>query len=166
MFHTITGTLINTTFALAPLFTDSDDPDTLDDQPILRASIPGDLNLDNKVSVSDLSTFALNFNTTSGLYVEATDTNSWELGDFNTDGAITVADLSLLALNFGFELLPDGSVVSATPPSLREVAAIANIDPSSLPEPGVSGVLVFLWAWLPARRRRPYSECGSSRPTA
>ena len=141
MFDSITGTLLNTTFALAPLFTDTD-TDMADDTLILRASIPGDLNLDNKVSVADLSTFALNFNTTPGLYDEAADTNSWELGDFNTDGQITVADLSLLALNFGF----DASDPSTAPIglSLADTATLAGIDLSSLPEPGTAAALLVM----------------------
>ena len=136
-FDNITGTLINTSFALAPLFTDSDDPDTDDDRLILRASIPGDLNLDNKVSVADLSTFALNFNTTPGLYDELTNENAWQLGDFNADGAITVADLSLLALNFGFELLPDGTTTPPTPLSFAAAARLIGIDTDTLPAAGV-----------------------------
>ena len=136
MFDNITGTLIATDFALAPLFTDTDTiPVGNDDTLILRASIPGDLNLDNKVSVADLSTFALNFNTTPGLYVEATDTNSWELGDFNADGAVTVADLSLLALNFGFDATDPANPTPATGVSLHTAAILAGLDPATLPEP-------------------------------
>ena len=153
-FHTITGTLINTSFALAALLTDSDDPDTDDDQFILRASIPGDLNLDNKVTIADLSTFALNFNTTPGLYNELTNENSWELGDFNTDGQITVADLSLLALNFGF----DATDPTSTPLglSIHDLTAIfpgvAGLDPTTIPEPTTLTLLTLLF--LPFRIRR------------
>ena len=146
MFHTITGTLINATFALAPLFTDSDDPDTTDDHLILRASVPGDLNFDNKVSIADLSTFALNFNTTlpgAGLYNETTNTNSWQLGDFNTDGAVTVADLSLLALNFGFDATDPANPVPGTGDGLTFAAAarMIGIDPTAIPEPATLAVL-------------------------
>ena len=112
-FNDITGTLINTSFALAPLLDDTTNELTL------RATIPGDLNLDNKVSVADLSLFALNFNTTQGFYNETLQLNSWQLGDFNTDGQITVADLSLLALNFGFDASDPTSTPTPTLPYHR-----------------------------------------------
>ena len=147
MFDSITGTLLNTSLTLAPIFDDADTSLTL------RASIPGDLNLDNKVSVADLSTFALNFNTTPGLYVEATDTNSWELGDFNTDGAITVADLSLLALNFGFDVVDPTSTPLGL--SLEAAAALAGIDATVIPEPATVGALsVGLLAFAGRRHKR------------
>ena len=152
-FQTITGTLINTAFALAPLL------DETTNEFILRATIPGDLNLDNKVSVADLSTFALNFNTTPGLYDEATNTNSWQLGDFNTDGQITVADLSLLALNFGFELLPDGTSTTPTPLTFAAAARLIGLHPATLPaasvpEPATALPLTLLPA-LFRRRHQP-----------
>ena len=159
-FDTITGTLLATDFALAPLhnefFTGI----------ILRASIPGDLNLDNKVSVADLSFFALNFNTTPGLYNEASNQNSWELGDFNTDGAITVADLSLLALNFGFELLPDGTTTPPTPLTFAAAAYFIGIDPaaiSGVPEPATTTTLIIALGW-PARTRRRVTSPPKTRP--
>ena len=134
MFHTIDGTLLATGFALAPLFSDTDTvPDGEDDALILRATVPGDLNLDDMVSVADLSEFALNFNTTPGFYNELTGENSWELGDFNADGAITVADLSLLALNFGSGTEAAGTSVGI---SLAEAAAMLGLDHRMLPEPG------------------------------
>ena len=147
-FHTITGTLIDTGFALAPLL------DKATNQFILRASVPGDLNFDNKVSVADLSTFALNFNTTPGLYVEATNENSWELGDFNTDGAITVSDLSLLALNFGFDATATLDPIPSIGLSLVEIAAIAGIDPAAIPEPATVLTAVICTGGLATRRPR------------
>ena len=151
MFAGVADNLINTSLAWAPLLTDTDG-DMADDTLVLRASIPGDLNLDNQVSVADLSTFALNFNTTPGLYVEAEKMNSWELGDFNADGAITVADLSLLALNFGFGVV-EGEA-GGTGLSVHELVALAGIDPSGVPEP--TAVSVMLGAILACcRRTRP-----------
>ena len=136
MFADIQDTLINTGLALAPLFADTDDSLTL------RASIPGDLNLDNKVSVADLSTFALNFNTTPGFYDEALDKNAWELGDFNTDGAVTVADLSLLALNFGFDATDPVNPIPPTPLTFAAAAHMIGLDPAALPEP--SAIVLIL----------------------
>ena len=144
MFDDINGTLLSTSLALAPLFTDTDAiPDGNDDALILRASIPGDLNLDDAVSVADLSTFALHFNTAPGLYDEAADENSWEKGDFNADGAITVADLSLLALNFGFDGTDPVNPVPGAGLSLADAARLMGIDPAAVPEP-TSGVLLAL----------------------
>ena len=140
MFATIDGALIDTDFALAPLFVNTGVA-APDDTLVLRASIPGDLNFDNRVSVADLSAFALNFNTNPGL-------GNWELGDFNTDGMVTVADLSLLALNFGFGVDP-----STTPTglSLVEAAELAGIDLAAVPEPAATTLLTTL---LVARGRR------------
>ena len=156
MFERVTGAVLSTDSALAPLLRDTDAvPDGIDDAIVLRVSMPGDLNLDNRVSVSDLSTFALNFGTTPGLYNEATGETSWMLGDFNGDGSVGVSDLSLLALNFGFSLDPP---VPAAGLSLDAVAAMAGIDLGAVPEPGV-GVVVFFAAagGLSRRRRRVWS---------
>ena len=132
MFSDIQGTLIDTDYALAPLFTDTN--------LVIRASIPGDLNLDNRVSVADLSAFALNFNTAPGFHDEAMGLSSWQLGDFNGDGVVGVSDLSLLALNFGFDL---GAGDPATGLSLEEAARLAGIDVALVPEPGAVAVTVF-----------------------
>ena len=127
-FDAIAGTVLNTALSLAPVFS----PAAL----TLRVTVPGDVNFDDIVSVSDLSTFALNFNTTPG-------PGSYDRGDFNGDGNVNVADLSLLALNFGF-----GTDASSapTPLSLEAVAALAGIDPSALPEPGTASLLVLTLA--------------------
>ena len=148
MFFDIQGTLIDTDYALAPLFTDTN--------LVIRASIPGDLNLDNRVSVADLSTFALNFNSAPGFHDEAMGLSSWQLGDFNTDGAVTVADLSLLALNFGFDAadLASGPIGL----SLTEAAQLAGIDFAALPEPAQLPMLVL--CWFVRRPGRVAARCG------
>ena len=153
MFTAITGTLLDTSYALAPLFTDIDmnmDDDTL----ILRALVPGDTNGDLTVSVADLSTFALNFNTTPGLYDEAQKKNSWELGDFNADGAVTVSDLSLLALNFGFDGTDPANPVPGDGLTFAAAARMIGIDPATLsavPEP--APITTLLAGALLSRRR-------------
>ena len=142
--HTITGSLINTVFALAPILDNAAGTLTL------RATIPGDLNLDNTVSVADLSTFALNFGTTPGLYDETAMLSSWQLGDFNADGAVTVADLSLLALNFGFDA---SDPTSGSPLSLTDAARLAGIDPSLIPEPTTIATFAVIVTLSTTRRR-------------
>ena len=134
-FDLITGAVPATDLAFAPIYTDT----TL----TLRATVPGDTNFDNAVTVADLSTFALNFGTTTG-------PGSFHLGDFNGDNAVTVADLSLLALNFGFDLDDASEPIGL---SLHDAALIAGIDPATIPEPAV-GVPVLLWASATAARRR------------
>ena len=141
VFDAVEGSLVDTTSALVPGYGDT--------AVTLRASIPGDVNFDDSVSVADLSTFALNFNTAPGLFDEATGVRSWELGDFNADGLVTVADLSLLALNFGV-----GTEASTVGLSLAEAAAIAGIDPALLPEPGVGVLLGVGLAGFGRRRGR------------
>ena len=150
MFDVVSGTLVGTDLALAPFLEDTDG-DLVADALLLRALMPGDVNGDLRVSVSDLSVFALHFNTTPGLYNAVDMINSWELGDFNADGAITVADLSLMALNFGFGLGEGSSSVGL---SLEAAASLAGIDLSAVPEPGVLGVVgLGAGALLFGRRR-------------
>ena len=155
-FTRASGVLINTSLALVPLITDSDG-DLVDDAVVLRVSVPGDVNLDNQVTISDLSTFALNFDTTApngALYDDESGVHSWEIGDFNGDGSVTIADLSLLALNFGFGFMPDGSMTAATGLSLSTAARLAGIDERDLfvnepfstdvPEPGSFALVLSL----------------------
>ena len=136
-FDTTTGTVVNNALALAPLINDTN--------VTLRASVPGDTNFDDTVSVADLSTFALNFNTAPGV-------GSFHLGDFNGDGAVTVADLSLLALNFGFGLPPGGS---ATPLSVQDAATIAGIDLALIPEPTTATTIGLVGLLGRLKRRQP-----------
>ena len=150
-FDTHLGLLIDTTLALAPLYSPVD--------LTLRASIPGDLNFDDVVSVADLSTFALFFDTTQPFYDPDTDTNSWELGDFNTDGAITVADLSLLALNFGFDASDPANPLPGDGLTFAAAARMIGLDPTAIPgagvpEPGTMTLLTLGTLWLRARRLR------------
>ena len=161
MFDAITGTLVQPDFALAPLFTepaDATDATATANSLILRASIPGDLNLDNKVSVADLSTFALHFNTTPGFYNEATGENSWELGDFNTDGAVTVADLSLLALNFGFDATDPANPLPGDGLTFAAAAALAGIKlpGTPIPEPTSAVTLLLTTALLTGSPRKAH----------
>ena len=160
MFDAITGNLIHPALALAPIFTDPTPDPTGGDLALTPgsltfiAAVPGDLNLDNKVSVADLSTFALHFNTTPGLYDEDTMMNSWQLGDFNTDGAITVADLSLLALNFGFDATDPANPLPGEGLSLLQAATLAGISPTDVPEPSTICFGVVIIASCPRRTRR------------
>ena len=116
--------------------------------------VPGDLNGDMRVSVADLSEFALNFNQAPGLYDDSTQTNSWQLGDFNTDGAITVADLSLLALNFGFDGTDPANPVPGDGLTFAAAARMIGLDPADIPEPSTTALLCAAATALRSRRRR------------
>ena len=159
-FDTHVGLLIDTSLALAPIYA----PDNL----TLRASVPGDLNFDDAVTVADLSAFALFFNTTQPFYAPDTDTNSWQLGDFNTDGAVTVADLSLLALNFGFGVFADGTTTPATPLSFAAAANLAGIDLVAIPEPASAALwaLASFYTTLGRPHRSDSSRESQTRPLA
>ena len=156
LFGDITGTLVDTSLALAPLFSDTD-ADTHNDTLILRASIPGDLNLDNAVSVADLSTLALFFGTTipgNALFDNATQTNSWQLGDFNSDGTVSVADLSLLALNFGFDASDPANPIPGGGLTFAAAARMIGLDPGAIPEPSTALTLAGALSLLGCRARR------------
>ena len=139
--------LLSTSLALAPLFTDT--------SVTLRASVPGDLDLDNRVSIGDLTIFATHFGAMPGLYSEDLDVSSWQIGDFNSDGTVSIADLTLLADNFGFELLLDGTWVPGSGLSLEAAAAIVGIDISgaiSVPEP--TAIILLALSFIACRRQR------------
>ncbi len=101
--------------------------------------IPGDANWDFKVTLSDLTILATNFETGSGA--------TWYEGDFNNSGTVTLADLTILATNFGF----DGTDGSQT---LLDIFNVGPAGGSGVPEPTTALLLVLAWPALLARKRR------------
>ena len=86
----------------------------------LRATLAGDINLDDRVDEVDATLLAANWNTGPGL--------TWSQGDFNGDGFVDNADAAILAGNW------------------LQVAALA----ASVPEPNTIVVLlaaVLFGAW-------------------
>ena len=61
----------------------------------LDSLVSGDINADRKVSLSDLTILATNYNRPDG--------GNWADGDLNGDGVITLADLTILATHFGYD---------------------------------------------------------------
>ena len=102
-----------------------------------------DTNFDDKVSIADLSTFALNFGTSPG-------GNAWALGDFNSDAQINDDDLMLLALNFGTDL---DAGLAAVGLSLDAAASLFGVE-LRVPEPSTV-LLTIAGTLVAAARRRP-----------
>ncbi|MFP4052280.1 MAG: PEP-CTERM sorting domain-containing protein [Phycisphaerae bacterium] len=93
----------------------------------LLYGIPGDANLDGKVSLADLSALAGNWGSASVGFVE---------GDFNDDNNVSLADLSALAGNWGF--------------GTETGTAMA---PSAVPEPATLALLAVGCAGIVRRKR-------------
>lgn len=100
------------------------------------AGLGGDVNLDGKVNITDLSLLATHFGQ-QGPDVD------WADGDFNGDHAVTISDLSLLATFFGSMLGGAGG-----PGGLPGAAG------GDVPEPASAIALTALAAGLLKRRRR------------
>ncbi len=86
---------------------------TFDDGVItIAAAIPGDLNLDGVVDISDRQTLLSHYNTTVPGGV-----SSWEYGDVNYDGVVDITDRQILLANYNQTSFPsiDGSGVAAVP---------------------------------------------------
>lgn len=73
----------------------------------LLPSVPGDANLDGKVSPSDYTILAANYTGAGGTG------KCWSTADFNFDGAVSTADYTLYAENYGYGM--DGPTGSAIP---------------------------------------------------
>ena len=58
--------------------------------------LPGDINLDGSVNVSDLAVLAANYRHT----VTGTPAQLWAQGDFSGDGVVNISDLAILAANY------------------------------------------------------------------
>jgi hypothetical protein len=67
---------------------------------LIRPTLYGDANLDNKVDLTDFTLLASSFNTAN---------KDWFHGDFNYDGSVGLTDFTLLASNFNQTYLSDTS---------------------------------------------------------
>jgi len=95
--------------------------------------IPGDANLDGKVTALDLSILSTNWSA-SGQAGGA----MWTLGDFNGDGLVTALDLDILATNWG-SVASWASGSSGISGSLDTKAFLASV---AIPEP--TAILLFI----------------------
>lgn len=89
-FDTITGTVLSSSFALAPVY-DLGDANGL----TLIAALPGDVELDRDVDFSDFTYVAANYNQTG---------KSWIDGDFDGNGTVGFSDFTYLAANYGIDV--------------------------------------------------------------
>lgn len=116
-------------------------PIYLADRLTLIATIPGDVTTDGKVSFADLVAMAQNYGSTHA---------TWSTGDLNNDGNVNFADLVILAQNYGQGVASTGAVPGASA-EFNEAWAAAV---SSVPEPGMIGVLAIGSIALFKRRRK------------
>ncbi len=96
--------------------------------------VDGDANGDLKVSLSDLTILATNYDSGPG--------RTWYQGDFSGDGEVTLADLTMLATTYGF----DGTGGMPTP--------LTSDFAEGVPEPSTMLLLAAAGPALLARRRR------------
>ncbi len=107
---------------------------------LVRYTLYGDADLDGIVGLSDLLRLANNYGTNGA---------TWASGDFDGDHIVGLSDLLALANNYG------GSLPAAVPGAAPDFAADMAIAFSSVPEPGLAGLLaVGLGTSLLRRRGR------------
>jgi fibronectin-binding autotransporter adhesin len=102
----------------------------------VKATYPGDFNLDGVVNLQDLDIWKANFGGASG---------TWATGDSNYDGIVNLTDLDLWKANFGKPTLADDPVT-----------AHGGVG-AAVPEPGTLALLLpllALFGYVVAQRRR------------
>ncbi len=92
---------------------------------ILRTSLPGDANLDDKVDVNDLTVVLSHFGV-SGM--------TWSQGDFNGDGKVDVNDLTVVLSHFGSSVSDSAGLAAVPEPGTFVLLAA-----------GLVGLLVSAW---------------------
>ena len=86
----------------------------------LEILVPGDANLDYRVSIGDLAIMAGNWNM-PGVVA------SWTMGDFNGDGTVFIGDLAIMAGNWTMSSAPMEDVPEPMSLSLLGLGALALI---------------------------------------
>jgi hypothetical protein len=106
-------------------------------QVLVRASVPGDANLDNAVNLADFNLLAANFGQSG---------RTWVQGDFTGDGMVNLLDFNRLAGQFG---------VSASGPGVtaQDWSALAAVvpEPAALSLPALAAIAA---SFRQQRRRR------------
>ena len=93
---------------------------------LLVPSLPGDVNLDGKIDINDLTAVLTNFGQTSGM--------TWNLGDVNGDGKVDINDLTTVLTNFG-----QTSAGAGGPARFRSRRSRCWLRPCSCRRPGFGG---------------------------
>ncbi len=119
----ISGAAIDATTAIAVLYVDGGDADTLADRVQLMATFKGDANGDGTVSLADLDAVGIGFG----------NAGAWQAGDFNYDGEVGLVDLDALGVNFG----------QAVPVAAAQHAMPAMPEPASLMLLGLGGLALM-----------------------
>jgi fibronectin-binding autotransporter adhesin len=109
---------------------------------LARYTLPGDTNLDGKVSFADLVAVAQHYGASAG-------TSTWIQGDVTYDGNISFADLVAVAQNYG-GALPSAAIPGASADFNQDMAAAF----ASVPEPGALSLIVAASGLMLRRRRR------------
>jgi hypothetical protein len=100
--------------------------------------LPGDANLDGKVSFADFQILERNYGSNDSY---------WKMADFNDDRVTDDADFVLLLRHYGQTV--DGSAVAVSPGEREALAAFA----ASVPEPGAVAFVVLSFVALGRRKR-------------
>ena len=82
-------------------------------------SLPGDLNSDNTVNVTDLSILLSNYGTTTSTSLNA--------ADINGDGVVNVLDMSILLSNYGKSVTPGTTLGSKLPARMPNSSGSSHI---------------------------------------
>ncbi len=117
---------------------------------LLRATTPGDANLDHAVDFDDLLLLAQHYGTNDAL---------WWQGDFNSDLTVNFDDLLALAQRYGSPAFLDVSGIFSPMSSFGDDFRLAM---SLVPEPTIAGTLALAGIATATRRRGSAHQIGLS----
>jgi hypothetical protein len=98
----------------------------------IKVTLPGDVNLDTKVDLNDLTIVLVHYNLTTGV--------DWATGDVNGDTKVDLNDLTIVLSHYNQTLGAAGAAVAPVPEPSALVLILA----------GAMGLLGYAW---PRRKR-------------